>query len=74
MIPTQASTGGPNTRTVVPYSPSGPHLPGRSPSLSYSEDGRTERLGTLWASTSSVENIGNGSNGWVEGFRGGKAK
>jgi len=27
-----ASTGGPSARTIVPYSPSGPHLPGRSPS------------------------------------------
>jgi len=25
-----ASTGGPSARTTVPYSPSGPHLPGRS--------------------------------------------
>jgi len=25
-------TGGPSARTIVPYSPSGPHLPGRSPS------------------------------------------
>ena len=27
-----ASTGGPSAGTIVPYSPSGPHLPGRSPS------------------------------------------
>jgi len=26
------SAGGPSARTIVPYSPSGPHLPGRSPS------------------------------------------
>ena len=36
-----ASTGGPSTRTIVPYSPSGPHLPGRSPSL-HSEKDRLE--------------------------------
>jgi len=27
-----ASTGGPRAETMVRYSPSGPHLPGRSPS------------------------------------------
>ena len=27
-----ASTGGPSARTIVPYSPSSPHLQGRSPS------------------------------------------
>jgi len=27
-----ASTGGPSARTIVPDSPPGPHLPGRSPS------------------------------------------
>ena len=27
-----ASTGGPNARTIISYSPSGPHLPGRSQS------------------------------------------
>ena len=27
-----ASTGGPNARTIVPYSPSGPRFPGSSPS------------------------------------------
>jgi len=27
-----ASVGGPSARTVAPYSSSGPHLPGRSPS------------------------------------------
>ena len=27
-----ASIGGPRDGTTVPYSPSGPHLPGRSPS------------------------------------------
>jgi len=27
-----AGTGGPRGRTIVPYSPSGPHLPSRSPS------------------------------------------
>jgi len=27
-----AGTGGPSARTIVPYSPSGPHLAGRSPS------------------------------------------
>jgi len=27
-----ASTGGPGARTIVPYSPPGLHLPGRSPS------------------------------------------
>ena len=27
-----ANTGGPSAGTIVPYSPSGPHLSGRSPS------------------------------------------
>ena len=28
-----ASRGGPSPRNIAPYSPPGPHLPGRSPSL-----------------------------------------
>ena len=37
-----ASTGGPSARTIVPYSPSGPHLPERSQSQHPKKDG-------LWA-------------------------
>jgi len=34
-----ASAGGPSAGTIVPYSPSGPHLPGSSPSLHPKKDG-----------------------------------
>jgi len=34
-----ASTGGLSAGTIVPYSPSGPHLPGRSPSQHPQNDG-----------------------------------
>ena len=32
MISTSVSAGGPNARTIAPYSPSSPSFPGRSPS------------------------------------------
>src|SRR5437868_12192449 len=34
-----ASTGGQRARTIVAYSPSGPHPPGRSPSKHFQNDG-----------------------------------
>jgi len=34
-----ASAGGPSAGAIVPYSPSGPHLPGRSPSYHPQKDG-----------------------------------
>ena len=34
-----ASTRGPRARTIVPYSPSGPHLPGCSPSYTLKKRG-----------------------------------
>jgi len=34
----------------------------------------TYTITKFWATTSSVENIGNGSNDWIKGFHGGKAK